>query len=108
MIKGDTGMESVFTSTPEVKHEIELGATGSIDGVHILTGPIYVKEAMPGDILKVEILDLYPRKNPYGKAFGSNAASKVDGGSFRSGSFSETPYQKDEYVTIYEVIESDD
>ena len=37
MIKGDTGMESVFTSTPEVKHEIELGATGSIDGVHILT-----------------------------------------------------------------------
>mmetsp|Transcript_57934 Transcript_57934/g.67600 ORF Transcript_57934/g.67600 Transcript_57934/m.67600 type:complete len:519 (-) Transcript_57934:87-1643(-) len=117
MIKGDSGMESVFTSTPEVKNETERGATGSIDGAHILTGPIYVKEAMPGDILKVEILDLYPRKNPDGKAFGSNAAAwwgfqarvnKVDGGSFKSGSFSETPSQNDEYITIYEVIESDD
>jgi len=117
MIKGDTGMESVFTWTPEVKNEMKRGASGSGDGVHILTGPIYVEEAMPGDILKVEILDLYPRKNPDGKAFGSNAAAwwgfqarvnKVDGGSFKSGSFSETPSQNDEYITIYEVIESDD
>jgi hypothetical protein len=34
------------------------------DGVHIMTGPIYVCGAEPGDILQVDILDLVPRKNP--------------------------------------------
>lgn len=34
------------------------------DGVHIMTGPIYVCGAEPGDILQVDILDLKPRKNP--------------------------------------------
>src|ERR1700730_17499461 len=34
-------------------------------GPHILTGPIYVEDARPGDILQVKILDLKPR-NPYG------------------------------------------
>lgn len=35
------------------------------DGPHIITGPIYVEGAMPGDILKVEILKVEPRV-PYG------------------------------------------
>ena len=35
------------------------------DGPHIITGPIYVEDAMPGDILKVEILKVEPRV-PYG------------------------------------------
>lgn len=35
------------------------------DGPHIITGPVYVKDAMPGDILKVEILKVEPRV-PYG------------------------------------------
>lgn len=35
------------------------------DGPHIVTGPIYVEGAMPGDILKVEILNVAPRV-PYG------------------------------------------
>ena len=35
------------------------------DGPHIITGPIYVKDAMPGDILKVDILKVEPRV-PYG------------------------------------------
>ena len=51
------------------------GMTGSGDGVHILTGPIYVDKAEPGDILKVEILDLYPRVNRNGEAYGVNAAA---------------------------------
>lgn len=34
------------------------GATGGGDGVHVLTGPIYVNGAQPGDVLKVEILAL--------------------------------------------------
>jgi hypothetical protein len=37
---------------------------GAGDGVHIMTGPIYVCGAEPGDILQVDILDLQPRKNP--------------------------------------------
>ncbi|MCL5015151.1 MAG: acetamidase/formamidase family protein [Firmicutes bacterium] len=39
-------------------------------GVHIMTGPIYVEEAEPGDTLEVRYLDLRPRL-----LFGSNAAA---------------------------------
>lgn len=35
------------------------------DGPHVITGPIYVKDAKPGDVLKVEVLSLTPRV-PYG------------------------------------------
>jgi acetamidase/formamidase len=75
MIKGDAGMEDIFTWGPNMTNEAYRGATGGGDGVHILTGPIYVEDAEPGDILKVEILDLVPRVNPEGKTFGSNAAA---------------------------------
>jgi hypothetical protein len=51
------------------------GMTGSGDGVHILTGPIAVEGAEPGDVLKVEILDLYPRLNIKGESYGVNAAA---------------------------------
>lgn len=30
----------------------------------IMTGPIYICGAEPGDTVKIEILDLYPRQNP--------------------------------------------
>lgn len=35
------------------------------DGPHVITGPIYVEDAQPGDVLKVEVLSLTPRV-PYG------------------------------------------
>lgn len=35
------------------------------DGPHVVTGPVHVEGARPGDILKVEYLDLVPRV-PYG------------------------------------------
>lgn len=35
------------------------------DGPHVVTGPIYVEGAEPGDVLKVEVLSLTPRV-PYG------------------------------------------
>ncbi len=35
------------------------------DGPHIVTGPVYVEGAEPGDVLKVEVLSLTPRV-PYG------------------------------------------
>eukprot|EP00977_Amphora_coffeiformis_P023411 scaffold13297_cov184-Amphora_coffeaeformis.AAC.4 len=117
MIKGDTGMEDVYLWTPdEVKEEFR-GATGSGDGVHILTGPIFVEGAEPGDVLKVEILDLKPRKNPDGKTYGSNAAAwwgfqsrvpKVDGADFTAGNFTATPDLNDEIVTIYEIMDEGD
>jgi len=48
-------------------------------GVHICTGPVAVKGAMPGDIIEVRIIDVRPRPcaNPRfkGKSFGSNAAA---------------------------------
>jgi len=48
-------------------------------GVHICTGPIYVRGAQFGDILEVRILDMYPRAcaNPEYKnrTFGTNLAA---------------------------------
>jgi acetamidase/formamidase len=36
-----------------------------VDGPHVVTGPIYVEGAQPGDVLKVEMLSMLPRV-PYG------------------------------------------
>ncbi|MGH3054837.1 MAG: acetamidase/formamidase family protein, partial [Gaiellaceae bacterium] len=115
MIKGDASMEEIYTWNRTTKLEAVRGATGGGDGVHILTGPIYVQEAEPGDILKVEILDLKPRVNPQGKTYGSNAAAwwgyqarvnKVDGTPFYSGSLTGTPHADDEMSTIYEIVDN--
>lgn len=113
MIKGDPGVESVYLWTKEKKNVNRRGA-GPMDasihgrgagegmGVHIMTGPVYVRGAQSGDILEVRIVDctVRPSANPEfkGKAFGSNAAAwwgfhyndMLDG-------------KKRETVTIYEV-----
>lgn len=78
MIKGDPGMESIYQWDATVKAESYRGASGRGDGVHILTGPIFVEDAEPGDLLKVEILDLVPRPNPAGKTFGYEQRMKKD------------------------------
>jgi acetamidase/formamidase len=48
-------------------------------GVHICTGPVFVRDAEPCDVLEVRILDVKPRGccNPAfeGRAFGSNEAA---------------------------------
>jgi len=36
-----------------------------VDGPHVVTGPVYVDGAEPGDVLKIEILSMLPRV-PYG------------------------------------------
>jgi acetamidase/formamidase len=90
MIKGDPGAESVYLWTKDRKGVDRRGA-GPVDGkllgrgsgegfgVHICTGPVFVRGAEPGDILEVRIIDVRPRPcaNPAhaGKAFGSNAAA---------------------------------
>lgn len=113
MVTGDPGAESVFLWTKNKKGVDRRGAgstdpkvykkgSGDGNGVHIMTGPVAVRGAEPGDILEVRILDCVPRPsaNPKfkGKAFGSNAAANwgfqyndlLDG-------------TKREVVTIYEV-----
>jgi len=90
MVKGDAGAESVFYWDRQRKGVDRRGAgpmnptlfgrgAGEGLGVHICTGPVAVREAEPGDILEVRIIDVRPRPcaNPQhrGKSFGSNAAA---------------------------------
>lgn len=114
MVTGDPGAESVFGWTAEQKNVDRRGA-GPMDasiegrgagegfGVHILTGPIYVCGAEPGDVLEVKILDLAPRPsgNPEfaGKTFGSNAAAWWG---FHYNDMIEEPRPR-EVITIYEI-----
>jgi acetamidase/formamidase/AraC-like DNA-binding protein len=90
MIAGDAGAESVFGWTPHAKNVDRRGA-GPMDasvygrgagegfGVHICTGPVAVRNAQPGDVLEVRILDIVPRpcRNPdfEGRVFGSSVAA---------------------------------
>jgi acetamidase/formamidase/AraC-like DNA-binding protein len=114
MIKGDSGAESVFHWTPDRKAVDRRGAgptdasiygrgSGEGFGVHICTGPIFVQDAQPGDVLEVRILDLAPRlaasAKYEGRAFGSNAAAWWG---FHYDDLIEEPKQR-EVVTIYEV-----
>ena len=82
----------------------------------MLTGPIFVEGAEPGDLLKVTIQDLQPRVNPDGKTFGSNANAwwgfqarvpKADGSNYDAGAFTSTPGSNDEVITIYELASDD-
>jgi hypothetical protein len=72
MVKGDSGIESDYLWTKDKKGVDRRGA-GPMDaslfgrgageglGVHICTGPIFVRGAEPGDVLEVRIIDVIPR-----------------------------------------------
>jgi acetamidase/formamidase len=86
MIRGDAAAERIYHWTQTEKTMGRRGAGGMSEigggaglGVHLLTGPIAVEGAEPGDILEVRILDISPRpsSNPLfaGRTFGSNAAA---------------------------------
>ena len=57
----DDGIRSIWAGIEESDHG---------PGVHVLTGPIAVRGARPGDTLMVRILDMHPRL-----PFGSNCAA---------------------------------
>ena len=111
MVKGDPGAESIFYWDSKKKNVNRRGAgpmdakvgAGGGEGVHICTGPVYIKGAEPGDILEVRIIDCVPRPsaNPLykGRSFGSNAAANWG---FHYGDTLTEP-KKREVVTIYEV-----
>ncbi|MGP9545937.1 acetamidase/formamidase family protein [Psychrobacter sp. AOP7-B1-25] len=59
-VKDDFILEEAKTITKsELEHDFDE------DGPHIVTGPIEIKGAQPGDILKVEVINVEPRV-PYG------------------------------------------
>lgn len=114
MVEGDPGAESVYAWTEDFKGVDRRGA-GSTDpavyengsgqgfGVHILTGPIYICGAEPGDVVEVEILEVMPRPsaNPEytGRTFGSNAAAWWG---YHYSELIEDPKPR-EVITIYEL-----
>ncbi|ERG94156.1 acetamidase/formamidase family protein [Haloquadratum walsbyi] len=77
----DPTIENIYESiTPE-----ERGP-----GVHIMTGPVYIDEASPGDVIECRILDLEPRI-PYGVNLSANWGLLHD------------EFDQQEYITVYEV-----
>ncbi|MBC7578551.1 MAG: acetamidase/formamidase family protein [Tardiphaga sp.] len=119
MIAGDSGAESVFGWTRDAKNVDRRGA-GPMDasvygrgagegfGVHICTGPVAVKDAQPGDVLEVRILDIVPRPSQspdyQGRVFGSSVAAWW--GYHYNEFLAESPPR--EVVTIYEVSNDGD
>jgi acetamidase/formamidase/AraC-like DNA-binding protein len=115
MIEGDAAAEEVFHWTRERKSVDRRGA-GPVDasifgrgagegfGVHICTGPIYVKNAEPGDVIEVHIEDMLPRpsRGPghEGRYFGSNVAAWWG---YHYGELLKEPKPR-ENVTIYEIF----
>jgi len=57
----DEGVQAIFREIPESDRN---------PGVHIMTGPIYVEDARPGDMLEVRYLSMTPRCR-----YGSNLAA---------------------------------
>ncbi|WP_186294337.1 acetamidase/formamidase family protein [Bradyrhizobium guangdongense] len=116
MIDGDAGAESVFGWTREQKNVDRRGA-GPMDasvygrgagegfGVHICTGPVAVKDAQPGDVLEVRILDIVPRPSRNarvaGRVFGSSVAAWWG---YHYDEFLAGPKPR-EAVTIYEIFD---
>jgi len=113
MISGDPGAESVYRWTREHKAVARRGAgpaegsfklgSGEGLGVHLLTGPVAVEGAEPGDILEVRVLDVRPRPcchaSHAGRCFGSNAAASWG---FHYHDLIEEPKPR-EVITIFEL-----
>ena len=57
----DETVQAIFREIPEADRN---------PGVHIMTGPVYVEDAQPGDMLEVRYLSMTPRCN-----YGSNLAA---------------------------------
>jgi len=84
MIRGDTAIEEIFSweSTESLQNKTVPKLPGS--GVHLITGPIEVVGAEPGDVVQVDILELDPRPNSNGRTFGTNS-QKFAGYQYRPG-----------------------
>ncbi|GGL25976.1 acetamidase/formamidase family protein [Caulobacter rhizosphaerae] len=77
----DEAVTRIFTEIPENDRN---------PGVHIMTGPIHVEDAKPGDVLEVRYLRMVPRNN-----YGSNLAANWG--------YLYKEFGEKERVTIYEL-----
>ncbi|WP_426011777.1 acetamidase/formamidase family protein [Caulobacter sp. DWR2-3-1b2] len=77
----DEAVTRIFTEIPEADRN---------PGVHIMTGPIHVEDAKPGDVLEVRYLRMVPRNN-----YGSNLAANWG--------YLYKEFGEKERVTIYEL-----
>ena len=77
----DEAVTRLFTEIPEADRN---------PGVHIMTGPIFVKDAQPGDMLEVRYLSMTPRCR-----YGSNLAANWG--------YLYKEFGEKERVTIYEL-----
>jgi len=110
MIRGDPAIEEIFyweaNQTTFNKPEPKLPGSG----VHLITGPINIDGAMPGDIVQVDILELDPRPNADGKTYGTNS-QKFAGYQYRLGEKRDgTPYTRaggTEAITVFEFVEDE-
>ncbi|WP_316158081.1 MULTISPECIES: acetamidase/formamidase family protein [unclassified Bradyrhizobium] len=118
MISGDAAALSVFGWT-KAKKNVDRRGAGPMDasvfgrgagegfGVHICTGPVAIKDAQPGDVLEVRILDIVPRpsrsRGYEGRVFGSSVAA------WWGYHYNEliAPPAPREAVTIYEIFADD-
>lgn len=96
MIAGDPAIEAIYNWTAEEKTVSDRGP-----GVHILTGPVYVCGAEPGDLLEVRMVDLKlrPSGTDPSKTYGSNAAAWWG---FQYDNHKEDPKPR-EVITLYEM-----
>lgn len=113
MIAGDRAAEEIFHWSAGRKTMARRGAgptegkltygSGEGLGVHLLTGPVAIEGAEPGDILEVRVIDTWPRPsaNPAyaGRFFGSNPSANWG---FQYNDLIEEPKPR-EVVTIYEL-----
>ncbi|MGV8832303.1 MAG: acetamidase/formamidase family protein [Devosia sp.] len=113
MIEGDEAAEAIFHWTKDEKTMRRRGAgategpfvygAGEGVGVHLLTGPVVIEDAEPGDVLEIRILDVRPRPSCSacyeGRCFGSNVAASWG---FHYHDLIEEPKPR-EVVTIFEL-----
>ncbi|TCM70749.1 acetamidase/formamidase [Acinetobacter calcoaceticus] len=93
--------EAQMITQSELKHDF------AKDGPHIVTGPIAIQGAMPGDVLKVEVLKVEPRV-PYGVISNRHGKGALPGEFPKSkASAHPSPQQPERYgnVSVFTPIE---
>ncbi|GAA2522950.1 acetamidase/formamidase family protein [Winogradskya humida] len=78
----------VLTDAIDIAREYDRAPRNfDVDGPHVVTGPIHVDGAAPGDVLKIEVLSALPRV-PYGvvsSRHGKGALPRLAGGAVPAG-----------------------
>ena len=107
LIKGDPGVESVYEWLPGQTLTSKASPQPVDSGPHIVTGPIKVCGAEPGDIVQVHIKKIVPRKNPVTKkTFGINVMAPFGYHWTHGGHANGKPFTPNDpaTITIYEIV----